>query len=118
MLHHSSDQFAPNMATQQCLVGTIARPAATTEWVVHDGAPYGFPGAPVLCQSGTPEPAKHGFTVERMVSHNMQRLLTFEPLLHCANLTRCDGRVKIPREENVDLGVKGDIDIDIILISY
>ena len=107
VLHHPSQQFPPNMSTQQCLVGTVARSAAATEWVVHDSRPYGFPRASALCQPGTPETAKHGLTVKGVVSHHVQCLFTLEPLLHRLHLAQCDSRVEVSRQEKVDLGIEG-----------
>ena len=67
VLHHSSRKFSPNMAMQQCLIGTIACPAAAAKGVVHDVSPYRFPSAPALRQSRSPESAKHGLRVKRVV---------------------------------------------------
>ena len=107
MLDHSSGKFLPNISFQKCLVRTIACPATSTERIGQDRRPDGFPNGPAPPQPRSPEPAKHGITVERMVPHHVQSLPAFQPLVHSLQLSRCECRVEIPRHEHVHLWVEG-----------
>ena len=107
VLHHSPIEVAPHMALQQRLVGTLAPPHASAERVRHHSRPDELPCAPTLGQSCPPETTKHGDAVIRMISHHMECLSTFDPLIHGFHLADFDRRVEISRQENVHLGVKG-----------
>ena len=95
VLHHSPIEFAPHMALQQRLVGTLAPPRAPAERVRHDCCPDELPCPPAPGQSCPPETTKNGDAVTRMVSHDMECLFTFQPLIHCLDLACFDRRVKI-----------------------
>ena len=111
MLNLSSRKLTPHMSSQQSLVGTLSASLGLADWVCDDSGPYTIPKiSPHLFSPGhlrTPQPAKHVSSVLRMVSHHVQCLPAFKPLLHGFHFAQLDNRVKVAGHEDVHLRVEG-----------
>ena len=85
VLYYSFWYFPPYVASQQCLIRALFASVTFAEWVCNDVAPYVLPNLyPTLSapdRLSPPQTAKHGQIMSWMVSHHMERLATFKPLL-------------------------------------